>query len=299
MWKQIYNIEYFNKLQIMQKYSMQQVVNISGWIREHQEEKIILEEEKFTSLMSISNISLFEKANKILLFLSKKYPIPGITFYLKYHNVNSLLSDIENGKFKKEINSKDEAFLKQYGKHILPIIAMGRILNYHEFAFIWSSYLRNEKKFIHENNNNITPKGWAHIETLKQSNPNSKKVFVAMWFDDEMKEICDKFIFPAIKKVGFYPVRIDNKEHNNDINDEIIGEIRSSRFVVADFTGNRGGVYYEAGFANGLNIEVIHMCKKDELENVHFDVNHRNIIDWKTGEELYQRLTNRIKATII
>ena len=89
------------------------------------------------------------------------------------------------------------------------------------------------------------------------------------------------------------------KEHNNDINDEIIGEIRSSRFIVADFTGNRGGVYYEAGFANGLNIPVIHMCKKEELKKVHFDVNHRNIIDWKTGEELYERLLNRIKATIV
>ena len=113
-----------------------------------------------------------------------------------------------------------------------------------------------------------------------------------------MKEICDKYIFPAIEQTGFKPIRIDNKEHNNDINDEIIGEIRSSKFIVADFTGSRGGVYYEAGFAYGFNIQVIHTCKKDHLKNVHFDINHRNIIVWETGEELYKGLLNRIKATI-
>ena len=34
--------------------------------------------------------------------------------------------------------------------------------------------------------------------------------------------------------------------------DRIIAQIRASKFVVADFTRNRGGVYYEAGFALGL-----------------------------------------------
>ena len=44
------------------------------------------------------------------------------------------------------------------------------------------------------------------------------------------------------------------------IDDEIIGEIRRSRFLVADFThgdkGARGSVYYEAGFAYGLGLPV-------------------------------------------
>lgn len=45
---------------------------------------------------------------------------------------------------------------------------------------------------------------------------------------------------------------IGSKEHSNKIDDEIIGEIRRSAFIVADFTGHRGGVYFEAGFAMGL-----------------------------------------------
>ena len=46
-------------------------------------------------------------------------------------------------------------------------------------------------------------------------------------------------------------VRIDRLEHNRKIDDEIIAEIRRSRYLVADFTGNRAGVYFEAGFALG------------------------------------------------
>src|SRR5712672_2679134 len=34
--------------------------------------------------------------------------------------------------------------------------------------------------------------------------------------------------------------------------DEIISQIRRSKFLIADFTGRRGGVYFEAGLAMGL-----------------------------------------------
>ncbi len=89
------------------------------------------------------------------------------------------------------------------------------------------------------------------------------------------------------------------KDFNDEIVDEIISEIRKSKFIVADFTGNRGGVYYEAGFAKGLGLEVIFCCKKDDFKNMHFDVNHKNYIVWETGEDLYNKLRKRISATII
>ena len=181
----------------------------------------------------------------------------------------------------------------------LPILSVGRIINYDEYIFIWKEYLIKIKKYISsEQPRIITPSGWAYLESLRQPNPDSKKAFVAMWLEPEMEKIYDRFITKAIKDAGYEPIQIGRKEHNNDINDEIIGEIRSCKFVVADFTGNRGGVYYEAGFAYGLNIPVIHTCKKDKLKNVHFDVNHRKIIDWKDGDDLYKRLLNRINSTI-
>ena len=45
-------------------------------------------------------------------------------------------------------------------------------------------------------------------------------------------------------------------EHINKIRDEIISQITRSKFLIADFTGHRGGVYFEAGLAMGLRRSV-------------------------------------------
>lgn len=150
--------------------------------------------------------------------------------------------------------------------------------------------------------NTLTVEGYARLAELEKANVESSRGFVAMWFDDSLKEAWEKGIKLGIKDAGYKPVRIDQKEHINKIDDEIIAEIRRSRFVVADFTqgkdGARGGVYYEAGFAHGLGIEVIFTCKKDKLKKVHFDTRQYNHIDWETPGELRKRLAARISAVI-
>jgi hypothetical protein len=67
---------------------------------------------------------------------------------------------------------------------------------------------------------------------------------------------------------------------------EAIAEIRRSRFVVADYTGHRGGVYFEAGFALGLGLIVIPTCRADEVPKLHFDIKHLNTLLWSTPAEL-------------
>ncbi len=103
----------------------------------------------------------------------------------------------------------------------------------------------------------MTPEGWVKLQELETSRIESKQAFVAMWFNDEMTSIWNDGLSKGIEDAGYLALRIDNKEHNDKICDEIIAEIRRSRFVVADFTKNRGGVYFEAGFALGLGIPVI------------------------------------------
>lgn len=68
--------------------------------------------------------------------------------------------------------------------------------------------------------------------------------------------------------------------------------------MVADFTGHRHGVYFEAGFAMGLGIPVIWLCQEDEIDKTHFDTRQYNHILWNSAEDLYQKLLNRIQATV-
>lgn len=148
----------------------------------------------------------------------------------------------------------------------------------------------------------LTVQGHARVSGLENIRSESENAFVAMWFDDSLTEAWENGFKPAVTDVGYKPVRIDQKEHLNKIDDEIIAEIRKSRFVIADFThgedGARGGVYFEAGFALGLDIPVIFSCHKDVLEKVHFDTRQYNHIVWETADELRKMLTHRIAAVI-
>jgi hypothetical protein len=139
-------------------------------------------------------------------------------------------------------------------------------------------------------------RGWERLEEIKRSGRLSNRAFVAMWFDKGTDDLYDQAVKPAIEKAGYDPLRVDKHEHVNRIDDEIIGQIKRSRFMVADFTGQRYGVYFEAGMMIGLGRTVIWMCDKKQLNDLHFDVRQFNFIDYESLAEAQDRLYNRILA---
>jgi nucleoside 2-deoxyribosyltransferase len=142
----------------------------------------------------------------------------------------------------------------------------------------------------------IAENGWIKIEK-EQQHDYSKQVFVAMWFNDSMIAVYQA-IKKAVSECGFSLVRIDKKEHNNEISGEILHEIKNSHFIVADVTGQRNGVYFEAGFAMGNKKQVIWSCREEDMENVHFDTRQYNHIVWKNEQDLYEKLKDRIMGTV-
>ena len=155
----------------------------------------------------------------------------------------------------------------------------------------------------------LTAKGLERAEELLSPNSESKNVFIAMKFtNDSAEKKKVNAIKRACKEYGYHAALIKEKEYNEDITDKIISEIKSSRFVVADFTENNLGVYYEAGFAKGLGLPVIKMCNKDwfdttdengqRINRLHFDIEHDNLILWKDEKDLASKLKSRIGATI-
>ncbi len=145
----------------------------------------------------------------------------------------------------------------------------------------------------------ITPKGFLRYEDLTRGKQSmSSSAFIAMWFDESMDDAHTDGLRKGIAGAGYDPIRIDQSEHVNKIDDEIIASINKSLFVVADFTGHRGGVYFEAGYAMGLGLPVFWTCKKTDMANLHFDIRQYNCIDWESSKELAIRLQNRIEAVI-
>jgi hypothetical protein len=144
----------------------------------------------------------------------------------------------------------------------------------------------------------ITVDGWDRLLPIAPGGiPGT--CFVAMSFDPVLDPIFDEGLRPAIEDdCGFKVLRVDRVEHNDNINDKIIADLRAAQFVVADFTQHRGGVYFEAGFALGLGRVVIWTCKESDFDKAHFDTKPYNHILWTSAADLRQKLTARIRATV-
>ena len=142
------------------------------------------------------------------------------------------------------------------------------------------------------------------LENANEANRvlKSAQAFAAMWFDPSVGRLYDEGIKPAIEQAGYDPYIINRDAAVNKIDDAIMAAIRESKFVVADFThgddGVRGSVYFEAGFAYGLGIPVIHTCREDQLKGLHFDTRQYNHIDWAEPKDVIERLRDAILARV-
>lgn len=144
----------------------------------------------------------------------------------------------------------------------------------------------------------VTPRGWARLDELTRNPGQGAQGFVAMWFSEAMALVYDQALSPAISNAGYKPHRVDRREYLGKVDDEIVGQIRQSRFVVADFTGHRPGVYWEAGFAAGLGLPVFFTCRESEMDGLHFDIRQYNCIDWADEADLLRRLRDRLLAVL-
>jgi len=144
----------------------------------------------------------------------------------------------------------------------------------------------------------ITSDGWDYLEKQERQIEERTQAFVAMSFSDDLKPIWQGPIKNAIIKAGYKPHRVDAEPHSDRIDVKIISEIKNSRFVVADVTEQKRGVYFEAGFAQGLGLPVIWCVRKDDLENVHFDTRQYNHIVWEAPDDLENQLYDFICAII-
>jgi nucleoside 2-deoxyribosyltransferase len=235
-----------------------------------------------------------ERLDKILLFINKKTNYAGQYTQLS-NNDYSICFALNKDEFyyMLEVLHKEDfiEFRYSYGsieswpdKNYSPVKTLDYVSNYEPIAFVEVRPTIN---------------GWKKIDELRRSNIiNSKQCFVAMAFNSEMEEIYKKGIEPGIRNAGYDPYKINNEPHNEQIPLKIMVEIRQSKVVVADFTGQNNGAYFEAGFAFGLGKPVIWTCKKSDLPQCHFDTKTFNHILWETPEDFRDQLTIWLKAIV-
>jgi len=235
-------------------------------------------------------LPVHERGNRLLKYLGDKTSIIGSPVEAKLTDQDNVVMEMK--AWSESLSVKELIYLGNY------LVEQG-----------WVDKFRNDRGDILTT---ISVRGYARLDELATKQISSSQGFVAMWFPDKknkdyklIHDVWIKGIYPGIEQARYKPYRVDRDEHNDQITDKIIAEIRRSKFLVADFThgdsGVRGGVYYEAGFALGLNIPVIYTCLKERFgaDRIHFDIQQQNFILWENPEDLREKLKNRITGSAI
>lgn len=191
-------------------------------------------------------------------------------------NVESFLKEIEEGT-------------KETSDYIEKIKQFGDKFQYCENLVAWLRQLYKRK--------------YDSIEVPPITKHN--QIFVAMMFSGETNDVYQNCYKKVIHSLNYECMRIDEKDYTGSIINEITSEISDSVALIADLTGNRGGVYYEAGIARGLQlchhqIKLILTCKQEffDKEKVHFDVSGDNILLYTNVNDLSGKLEKRLKTVL-
>lgn len=252
-----------------------------------------LDDEKWLKNLDSTPDNLDERSDLLLKGLAKRYPDKGKPINLDI-NLDSNLQ----------------------GNPAPFLCALSYCSNSEDFQFLLFENLEKELKYIKTEDGpyvggtvsiKITPKGWKRMNEIENKTPSKKseKVFIAMWFydSDSMKNL-EKNIEISIKKAGYTPFIIKNKEHLNKIDDEILKEINRAKFIICDLTSKkgkpRGSVYFEAGYAIGKDKPVVWTCKKELKKEIPFDVRQYNFLFWEQEkmDDFAKKLQNRIEKTV-
>ena len=99
-----------------------------------------------------------------------------------------------------------------------------------------------------------------------------------MQFGDSLLDpFVQDVVKPAVKEgIGYDLVDVRDRSRAGVIDNIIRTEIRDTAFVLVDLTHDNSGVYWEAGYAEGLGKPVVYICEREKFEanRTHFDTNH-------------------------
>lgn len=245
---------------------------ISGYVREHQTNhtQFHLTQEVVDKIGSMPVPTIDEKIFKLMSWIEKQTSYPG----------ESIKSIFDNQELVSICYAKDMNEINYFLEH----------LKNKNLLLATDQYNKNYK---------ITVEGFNYLGTAKKI-INSNLCFCAMSFEKQHQEFYDKFIKPAVSMAGFDIKRVDEDPHNDSIVDKIVALIRQSKFLIADLSGNKHGVYYESGFAKGLERPVIFTCEEDYFDQIHFDVKHLNFLKWNKNNinDAIEKLRWRIESTV-
>lgn len=111
--------------------------------------------------------------------------------------------------------------------------------------------------------------------------------------DAQLEDVLDA-IKEAAKRCGIHAERVDEPQSNERITDRILESIRKAEYVIVDLTGSRPNVFYEAGYAQGIQKTPIYIARHGTA--LEFDLKDYPVIFFRGMKELMDSLEARLRA---
>jgi hypothetical protein len=142
----------------------------------------------------------------------------------------------------------------------------------------------------------IEPKAMATSSVVTEQSYEKGYAFIVMAINPDNHELADVLdsIKTVAKQCGIHAERVDEVQTNERITDRILESIKKAEFVIVDLTHSRPNVFYEAGYAQGLNKTPIYIAK--DGTHLEFDLKDYPVIFFKNMRGLRGELEARLKA---
>ena len=189
--------------------SIDEIVRLSGWVREQNANGVVpakMTREAWRRVVNRQPPKLRERANRALGVIARRHPNVREIINLAYVVTELELLGITYSQTADEATQLIEILLDD-------------------------GYLRWDPLDTLRRNGSLTSKGLLAAEALGASGSGAQG-FVAMWFDASMNEAWLSGFEPGIKAAGYHAVRLDKEDYVGGVTDEIMTQIRRSRFVV-------------------------------------------------------------------
>jgi hypothetical protein len=126
------------------------------------------------------------------------------------------------------------------------------------------------------------------------ADPSEKaKIFVAMPFAKEMRDIWTFGIQQSVRNAGLLCERIDEEAFTGDILDQIKSKIETADLIIADLTGANPNVFLEVGYAWGKSRPVLLLSRiqpRPRAAQRPFDVSSHKCILYEDATHLHDQL---------
>lgn len=164
-------------------------------------------------------------------------------------------------------------------------------------------FTANEIQIISENlktsySEMLSGKTDANTQTASKEARIFKTCFVASPIGEDnsdmrrrSNQLFNEIIIPACSKHGVTPIRSDQKFDNDKINDTILNELLRSDLVIADLTDNNPNVFFEVGYRQALEKEIIHIYLANADYKLPFDVYNIRAIPYSLSSKLEKEST--------